>query len=75
MGFEWQFGTQSLHCREFLNNIAFSLSNGLYPNLSQCAELPAQTLQSLPNAVLSSQQLRCEPERNHPTRKPLSEYQ
>ena len=44
-----------------------------HPNLSQCVELWAQTVQSLPNDDLSSQQLTSEPERNHPFAKPLYE--
>src|SRR5439155_11548336 len=45
-------------------------SNGLYLNLSQCAELPAQTVHSEPNDVFGSQ-LRGEPVRHHPSWKPL----
>jgi len=35
--------------------------------LSQCAKLRAQAVQCVPNPPLSSQQLSCEPERNHPS--------
>jgi hypothetical protein len=41
-----------------------------YPNLSRYAANRAQTVQSEPNGVYSSQQLRGEPERNHPFAKP-----
>jgi len=43
----------------------------LYPNLSQYAANRAQTVQHEPNGVFSCQQLRGEPERNHPFAKPL----
>ena len=45
-------------------------SSFLYPNLSQYAANHAQTVQSEPNGVFSCQQLRGEPERNHPFAKP-----
>jgi len=56
-----------------LNNGAFSstLCNGLYPNLSQCVELRAQTAQSQPNVIYTYQCFRREPSRNHPSRRPL----
>ncbi len=38
----------------------------LYPNLSQYAANRAQTVQIEPNGAFSRQQLRGEPERNHP---------
>jgi hypothetical protein len=52
-----------------LSNSAFSspLCNGLYPNLSQCVELRAQTAQSQPNVVYTYQWFRREPRRNHPS--------
>jgi hypothetical protein len=53
-----------------LSAIRFSVLN-LYPNLSQYAANRAQIVQSLPNRVYSSQQLRGEPERNHPFAKPF----
>jgi len=44
-----------------------SVHEGFYPILSQYAEIGAQAVQSEPNAVFSSQQVRGEPERNHPS--------
>jgi hypothetical protein len=48
-------------------------SGCFYPNLSQCPANRAQTVQSEPSGVVSSQQLTGEPERNHPFAKPLVE--
>src|SRR5258708_27418723 len=45
----------------------------LYPNLSQYAANRAQTVQREPNGAFSCQQLRGEPERNHPFAKSLYE--
>ncbi len=41
------------------------MHESFYPNLSQYVEIRAQTAQSEPNGVFSSQQLTGEPERNH----------
>jgi hypothetical protein len=49
-----------------------SLYTSFYPNLSQYAANSAQTVQSVPNGVFSCQQLRGEPERNHPFAKPCA---
>jgi hypothetical protein len=59
---------RALHRTQLLNH---SFVNGFYPNLSQYAEICAQTVQSEPSGVVSSQQLTGEPERNHPFAKPF----
>ncbi len=47
--------------------VTLSRRNSLYPNLSQCVELRAQTAQSQPNVIYTYQWFRREPRRNHPS--------
>jgi hypothetical protein len=63
----------SLDSNQTVNTLFLSFSRTVqradrsYPNLSQCAELRAQTVQSLPNVVYTYQWIRSEPKRNHPS--------
>jgi hypothetical protein len=47
--------------------VTVSRRYSLYPNLSQCVELRAQTAQSQPNVIYTYQWFRGEPRRNHPS--------